>query len=223
MPLIFDVYGTLLDVDAAAREAAAEPGMSSLKESWAPLSAAWRQRQLSYSWLRSLMGEYVDFWQITTNALDVTLDEFAISNQAVRERLLQLYTRLSAYDEVPVQLKAMKDVGHQLGVLSNGSPGMLKDALAGAGIAPLLDQVLSVDEIGIYKPDMRVYAQVTDVFGCAPGDIVFFSSNNWDVAGAGTFGFRTIWVNRAGRIWDDLPRSPDHVVASLEEAMESIT
>ncbi|XDZ66403.1 haloacid dehalogenase type II [Alphaproteobacteria bacterium LSUCC0684] len=223
MPLVFDVYGTLLDVDAAAREAAAEPGMSSIKENWAPLSAAWRQRQLSYSWLRSLMGEYVDFWQITTNALDVTLEELAISDQAVRERLLQLYTRLSAYDEVTAELTAMKNAGHQLGVLSNGSPSMLENALEGAGIAPLLDQVLSVDAIGIYKPDMRVYAMVTDAYGCAPGDVTFFSSNNWDVAGAGTFGFRTIWVNRAGRIWDDLPRSPDHVVASLEEAMELIS
>jgi len=222
MPLVFDVYGTLLDVDAAAREAAAEPGMELLAQHWQPLSSAWRQRQLSYSWLRSLMGEYVDFWQITADALDVSLAELGIEDHAVRERLLQLYTRLSAYAEVPPQLKAMKDAGHQLGVLSNGSPGMLHSALDTAGILPLLDQVLSVDAIGIYKPDMRVYAQVTEAYGCRPAEVIFFSSNNWDVAGAGSFGFRTIWVNRAGRIWDDLPRSPDHVVASLEEAMELI-
>jgi 2-haloacid dehalogenase len=223
MPLVFDVYGTLLDVDAAAREAAAEPGMSALKDNWAPLSAAWRQRQLSYSWLRTLMGKYVDFWQITTDALDVTLDELEIGDPVVRERLLQLYTRLSAYDEVPGQLKAMKEAGYQLGVLSNGSPSMLQSALEGANILAFLHQVLSVDDIGIYKPDMRVYARVTEAYGCAAGDVTFFSSNNWDVAGAGTFGFRTVWVNRAGRIWDDLPGSPDHVVSSIAEAMPLIS
>ncbi|NBR40755.1 MAG: haloacid dehalogenase type II [Alphaproteobacteria bacterium] len=223
MPLVFDVYGTLLDVDAAAREAAAEPGMAALEDNWAQLSASWRQRQLSYSWLRTLMGEYIDFWQITSDALDVTLNELEISDADVRERLLQLYTRLSAYDEVPEQLRLMKEQGHQLGVLSNGSPSMLQSALESAKILGFLDQVLSVDDIGIYKPDRRVYAQVTEAYGCAPGDVTFFSSNNWDVAGAGTFGFRTIWVNRAGRIWDDLPRSPDHVVSSIKEAMALIS
>lgn len=223
MPLVFDVYGTLLDVDAAAREAAAEPGMAALEDNWAQLSVSWRQRQLSYSWLRTLMGEYIDFWQITSDALDVTLNELEISNADVRERLLQLYTRLSAYDEVPEQLRLMKEQGHQLGVLSNGSPSMLQSALESAKILGFLDQVLSVDDIGIYKPDRRVYAQVTEAYGCAPGDVTFFSSNNWDVAGAGTFGFRTIWVNRAGRIWDDLPRSPDHVVSSIKEAMALIS
>lgn len=223
MPLVFDVYGTLLDVDAAAREAAAEPGMAALEDNWAQLSASWRQRQLSYSWLRTLMGEYIDFWQITSDALDVTLNELEISNADVRERLLQLYTRLSAYDEVPEQLRLMKEQGHQLGVLSNGSPSMLQSALESAKILGFLDQVLSVDDIGIYKPDRRVYAQVTEAYGCTPGDVTFFSSNNWDVAGAGTFGFRTIWVNRAGRIWDDLPRSPDHVVSSIKEAMALIS
>ena len=223
MPLVFDVYGTLLDVDAAAREAAAEPGMAALEDNWAQLSASWRQRQLSYSWLRTLMGEYIDFWQITSDALDVTLNELEISDADVRERLLQLYTRLSAYDEVPEQLRLMKEQGHQLGVLSNGSPSMLQSALESAKILGFLDQVLSVDDIGIYKPDRRVYAQVTEAYGCAPGEVTFFSSNNWDVAGAGTFGFRTIWVNRAGRIWDDLPRSPDHVVSSIKEAMALIS
>lgn len=223
MPLVFDVYGTLLDVDAAAREAAAEPGMAALEDNWAQLSVSWRQRQLSYSWLRTLMGEYIDFWQITSDALDVTLNELEISDADVRERLLQLYTRLSAYDEVPEQLRLMKEQGHQLGVLSNGSPSMLQSALESAKILGFLDQVLSVDDIGIYKPDRRVYAQVTEAYGCAPGDVTFFSSNNWDVAGAGTFGFRTIWVNRAGRIWDDLPRSPDHVVSSIKEAMALIS
>ena len=223
MPLVFDVYGTLLDVDAAAREAAAEPGMAALEDNWAQLSASWRQRQLSYSWLRTLMGEYIDFWQITSDALDVTLNELEISDADVRERLLQLYTRLSAYDEVSEQLRLMKEQGHQLGVLSNGSPSMLQSALESAKILGFLDQVLSVDDIGIYKPDRRVYAQVTEAYGCAPGDVTFFSSNNWDVAGAGTFGFRTIWVNRAGRIWDDLPRSPDHVVSSIKEAMALIS
>lgn len=216
MPLIFDVYGTLLDVDAAAREASENNPV--LEENWMQVSAAWRQRQLSYSWLRSLMGEYVNFWQITSDALDVTLGEMGLDDPKLRESLLALYRELSAYEEVPHQLQMMKDKGHQLGVLSNGSPDMLSDGLVSAKIDTMLDHVLSVDSLGIYKPDPRVYAMVLDACGCSPQDVTFFSSNNWDIAGAGSFGFKTIWVNRGGKTWDDLPRRPDHIVTSLAEA-----
>ena len=219
MPHVFDVYGTLLDVDAAAREAAAAPGMESLAASWPQLAAAWRQRQLSYSWLRTTMQRYTDFWTITQNALDVTMAEMGIEDAAMREKLLSLYTTLTAYDEVPEVLRNLAARGEGTGVLSNGAPAMLDSALSAAGIAASLDQVLSVDSLQLYKPDPAVYALVTDAFGCAASEVTFYSSNNWDVAGAGSFGFKTIWVNRGGKPWDDLPEPPVHQVTSLAEAM----
>ena len=219
MPHVFDVYGTLLDVDAAAREAAAAPGMESLAASWPQLAAAWRQRQLSYSWLRTTMKRYTDFWTITQNALDVTMAEMGIEDAAMREKLLSLYTTLTAYDEVPEVLRNLAARGEGTGVLSNGAPAMLDSALSAAGIAASLDQVLSVDSLQLYKPDPAVYALVTDAFGCAASDVTFYSSNNWDVAGAGSFGFKTVWVNRGGKPWDDLPEPPVHQVTSLAEAM----
>lgn len=220
MPLIFDVYGTLLDVDAAARATAARH--PDFARYWVEVSNAWRQRQLSYSWLRSLMGRYDTFWQITTDALDVTLAEMGIEDQALRQNLLDLYYELPAYDEVAAQLAAMRARGHGLGVLSNGSPDMLAGGLVSAGIHDQLDHVLSVDALKLYKPDPRVYAMVQDAFGCAAEEVTFFSSNNWDIAGAGSFGFRTIWVNRGGKTWDALPERPHHIVASLAEAMTLI-
>ena len=219
MPHVFDVYGTLLDVDAAAREVAAAPGMESLAASWPQLAAAWRQRQLSYSWLRTTMQRYTDFWTITQNALDVTMAEMGIEDAAMREKLLSLYTTLTAYDEVPEVLRNLAARGEGTGVLSNGAPAMLDSALSAAGIAASLDQVLSVDSLQLYKPDPAVYALVTDAFGCAASEVTFYSSNNWDVAGAGSFGFKTIWVNRGGKPWDDLPEPPVHQVTSLAEAI----
>lgn len=216
MPLVYDVYGTLLDVDAAARRMAGRD--SAFAEHWVQLSSSWRQRQLSYSWLRSLMGRYVPFWQITTEALDVTMAEMGLDSPELRENLLTLYLDLMAYDDVIPELTALKAKGHKLAVLSNGSPEMLDRGLASAGIAPLLDAVLSVDALKIYKPDQRVYEMVTSHFDCAPQDVTFFSSNNWDVAGAGSFGFKTIWVNRGGKVWDDLPERPHHIVSGLSEA-----
>ncbi len=220
MPLVFDVYGTLLDVDAAARVAAKTN--PSLNDNWSAVSAAWRTRQLSYSWLRSLMGKYVGFWEITTQSLDVTLAEMGLTDAKLRQQLLDLYFVLPAYEETRRELQAMANVSHRLGVLSNGSPSMLAAGLKSAGIADLLDHVLSVDSLGVYKPAPAVYRMVLDAFGCSASDVTFFSSNNWDIAGAGSFGFKTIWVNRAGKIWDDLPSPPDHVVGSLAEAVNII-
>jgi 2-haloacid dehalogenase len=220
MPLVYDVYGTLLDVDAAARNMAERN--PAFAKSWVQLSANWRQRQLSYSWLRSLMGRYVPFWQVTTEALDVTMGEMGLDDPELRENLLKLYLELQAYDETTSELTALKNKGHQLAVLSNGSPEMLERGLSSSGIGPLLDAVLSVDEIGVYKPDPRIYAMVTSHFDCAPENVMFFSSNNWDVAGAGSFGFKTFWVNRAGKTWDDLPERPHHIVSSLAEAADLI-
>ena len=219
---VFDAYGTLLDVDAAAREAAAEPGMEALKENWLPIAKGWRERQLRYSWLCSMMGQYDDFWELTTRALDATLEEHALaSDDKIRARLLSLYSELSAYEEVPKVLANLKAAGHELAVLSNASPNMLEKAIEAAGIAEWFNELLSVDVLRCYKPTPVVYQLVTERFDCKPSDVTFFSSNNWDVSGAGAFGFRTIWVNRAGAAWDKLPNSPDKIVRTIAEETES--
>ena len=216
---VFDAYGTLLDVDAAAREAASEPGMEALKENWLPIAKGWRERQLRYSWLCSMMGEYDDFWELTTRALDATLKEYALgSDDKVRARLLSLYSELSAYEEVPEVLANLKAAGHKLAVLSNASPSMLAKAVEAAGISEWFDELLSVDVLRCYKPTPAVYQLVTERFECKPSEVTFFSSNNWDVSGAGAFGFRTSWVNRTGAAWDKLPGKPDRIVKSISEA-----
>jgi 2-haloacid dehalogenase len=220
---VFDVYGTLLDVDAAAREAAAEPGMEALKENWLPIAKGWRERQLRYSWLCSMMGKYDDFWELTIRALDTTLEEHALaSNDKVRARLLSLYSELSAYQEVPEVLANLKAAGHRLAVLSNASPSMLVKALDAAGISEWFDELLSVDVLKCYKPTPAVYQLIPERFDCKPSDVTFFSSNNWDVSGAGAFGFKTIWVNRTGVAWDNLPGKPDIIVNSISEAQLNI-
>ncbi|MDA9010201.1 haloacid dehalogenase type II [bacterium] len=220
---VFDAYGTLLDVDAAAREAAAEPGMEALKENWLPIAKGWRERQLRYSWLCSMMGKYDDFWELTIRALDTTLEEHALaSNDKVRTRLLSLYSELSAYQEVPEVLANLKAAGHRLAVLSNASPSMLVKALDAAGISEWFDELLSVDVLKCYKPTPAVYQLIPDRFDCKPSDVTFFSSNNWDVSGAGAFGFKTIWVNRTGVAWDNLPGKPDIIVNSISEAQLNI-
>ena len=220
---VFDAYGTLLDVDAAAREAAAEPGMEALKENWLPIAKGWRERQLRYSWLCSMMGKYDDFWELTIRALDTTLEEHALaSNDKVRARLLSLYSELSAYQEVPEVLANLKAAGHRLAVLSNASPSMLVKALDAAGISEWFDELLSVDVLKCYKPTPAVYQLSPERFDCKPSDVTFFSSNNWDVSGAGAFGFKTIWVNRTGVAWDNLPGKPDIIVNSISEAQLNI-
>jgi 2-haloacid dehalogenase len=220
---VFDAYGTLLDVDAAAREAAAEPGMEALKENWLPIAKGWRERQLRYSWLCSMMGKYDDFWELTIRSLDTTLEEHALaSNDKVRARLLSLYSELSAYQEVPEVLANLKAAGHRLAVLSNASPSMLVKALDAAGISEWFDELLSVDVLKCYKPTPAVYQLIPERFDCKPSDVTFFSSNNWDVSGAGAFGFKTIWVNRTGVAWDNLPGKPDIIVNSISEAQLNI-
>jgi 2-haloacid dehalogenase len=212
-----------LDVDAAAREAAAEPGMEALKENWLPIAKGWRERQLRYSWLCSMMGKYDDFWELTIRALDTTLEEHALaSNDKVRARLLSLYSELSAYQEVPEVLANLKAAGHRLAVLSNASPSMLVKALDAAGISEWFDELLSVDVLKCYKPTPAVYQLIPERFDCKPSDVTFFSSNNWDVSGAGAFGFKTIWVNRTGVAWDNLPGKPDIIVNSISEAQLNI-
>lgn len=217
---IFDAYGTLFDVSAAAREAAAEPGSEVLARVWPSLSDRWRAKQLEYSWLRAIMGEHADFWQVTEDALDWAMESLGLADHALRARLLELYRRLSPYPEVPRMLTRLRDAGLPAAILSNGSPGMLADAVQSAGIGDLLADVLSVESVGVFKPDPRVYGLVIDRFGCPRDQVLFVSSNGWDAAGAAHYGFRTAWVNRAGAPVDRLPARPEHILPDLSTIPE---
>lgn len=213
---VFDAYGTLFDVAAAARQAAEEPGFDSLRKKWPELANHWRLKQLQYSWLRAVADAHADFWDVTQDGLDWALEATGLQgDQALRQRLLDLYWELQAYPEVPAMLRALKDGGLQTAILSNGSPPMLEGAVRSAGIGDLLDDVLSVESVGVFKPHARVYDLVGDRFDCARSSVLFVSSNGWDAAGASGYGFETAWVNRAGEPMDRLPWKPAHVLSDL--------
>ncbi|AXI53738.1 (S)-2-haloacid dehalogenase 4A (plasmid) [Pseudoseohaeicola sp. NH-UV-7] len=213
---IFDAYGTLFDVAAAARVAAGEPGAGDLAERWPALAEAWRLKQLQYTWLRAITGAHTDFWTVTQDGLDWALDATGLAgNAALRERLLALYWELQAYPEVPAMLSALKQAGLNTAILSNGSPDMLQGAVASAQIGDLLDDVLSVETVGIFKPAEAVYDLVGQRFGCDKDQVLFVSSNGWDAAGASGYGFETAWVNRAGDPVDRLPWRPKHMLQDL--------
>lgn len=213
---IFDAYGTLFDVAAAARSAAAETGRESFARHWPAIAEKWRLKQLQYTWLRAVMGEHIGFWQVTQDGLDWALESEGLhEDSALRERLLQLYWELAAFPEVPDMLTALKAAGKRTAILSNGAPDMLDGAVRSAGIGDLLDDVLSVESVGIYKPAREVYDLVGQRFGCAPGEVLFVSSNGWDACAAAGYGFRTVWVNRAGDPVDRLPAAPERQLRDL--------
>ncbi len=208
---VFDAYGTLFDVAAAAAQC-----RDALGDKADELSAIWRTRQLEYTWLRSLMQEYVEFWQVTGDGLDYALAALGIKDDALRQRLMDIYMRLDAYPEVKDVLTALKAGGIKTAVLSNGSPEMLSSAVDNATIADLLDDVFSVDSIGVYKPHPSVYQMAVDGLGVEAGRICFMSSNAWDAAAAANFGFRVVWVNRFGQPQERIPGNPEHEVKTLE-------
>ncbi|MBF9060005.1 haloacid dehalogenase type II [Rhodobacterales bacterium HKCCSP123] len=213
---IFDAYGTLFDVSAAARALAHEPGRESLAAVWQQVAADWRLKQLEYSWLRAVTGDYCDFWQLTRDGLDWALERAGLQDDAaLREGLLGLYWRLAAYPEVPGMLARLKAGGLACAILSNGSPRMLEGAVDSAGIGAHLDAVLSVEAVGNFKPDWRVYDLVGARFGGTPGEVLFVSSNGWDACAGAAYGFRTLWVNRTGLPLDRLPGRPDEIAADL--------
>ena len=212
---IFDAYGTLFDVAAAARQAATEPDYAILAETWQDLAAHWRAKQLQYTWLRAVTGDHTDFWTVTQDGLDWAMEATGVVDMALRERLLALYWELSAYPEVPEMLRALKAAGYQTGILSNGSPEMLEAAVSSAGVADTLDAVLSVETVQVFKPDARVYDMVGEKFGVSRDEVLFVSSNGWDAGCAAAYGFTTVWVNRAAEPIDRLPGRPAHVLTDL--------
>ena len=209
---IFDAYGTLFDVSAAAREGARDH--PALAEAWPRLAADWRTKQLAYTWLRAAAGQHCDFWQVTRDGLDWALAAQGLGPD-LRQPLLDLYWRLAAFPEVPAMLSALKARGLATGILSNGTPDMLAAAVDSAGIGEHLDAVLSVEEVGVFKPAPEVYDMVGARFGTARAEVLFVSSNGWDAAAASAYGFTTLWVNRAGDPPDRLWGAPDHEAQDL--------
>ena len=213
---LFDAYGTLFDVTAAAAEKQSEIG-----DQWQALSSLWRSKQIEYTWLRSLMGNHADFWRVTGDALDFALDTLQMNDPHLREELMMLYEQLSAYPEVKDVLKKLREGGARAAILSNGSPEMLDSAVKNAGIEEFLEEILSVESVGIFKVHPSVYQLAVDRLGVPAGRICFFSSNGWDIAGASYFGYRVVWVNRFGQKKERVPHDIDAEITSLNE-LESV-
>lgn len=209
---VFDAYGTLFDVHSAVGRHRAR-----LDDQADKVSMLWRTKQLEYTWLRSIMDRYVDFWQVTGDALDFALQAHGVDDEALRDDLMGAYLELDCYPEVPQVLEALKDAGMQTAILSNGSPMMLEAAVDSAGIGGLIDEIISVDLLGVYKPAMDVYQRVLECLEVGRAQVSFQSSNAWDAAGAATFGFKVAWCNRFGQARERLPDGPHAQIRTLAE------
>jgi len=209
---VFDAYGTLFDVAAAARRCDSELGGKATA-----FAAHWRTKQLEYTWLRSLMGRHADFAQVTGEALDHAMETFGIADQALRTRLLELYFVLDAYPDAKTMLQALKRAKRPAAILSNGAPKMLEAAVKSAGIGDLLGHVISVEDVGIFKPHPSVYALVVARLKLPAERICFVSSNGWDAAGAAVFGFKSVWTNRGGHKAERLPGKPAAEMKTLDD------
>ena len=207
---VFDAYGTLFDVTSAAARA-----KDTLGARWQPLSELWRAKQLQYTWLRALMDEHVDFWQVTGDALDYAMASLAINDPSLRTRLMRLYLELDAYPEVKETLSRLKAAGLGLAILSNGTPQMLAAAVKNSGIAELIEKVLSVEEVGAYKPHPKVYGLAAERLAIEREQVCFLSSNAWDAHAAKAFGYRVLWCNRFGQAPERIPERPDGEIATL--------
>jgi 2-haloacid dehalogenase len=208
---VFDAYGTLFDVHSAVARLRHEIG-----EHAEQISEIWRIKQLEYTWTRTLMGEYRDFRALTADALDYAAARFGGMSVSLREKLIAAYERLDPYPDAAPALRKLKEKGAQTAILSNGTPDMLKSAVESAGLADLLDRILSVDAMRRFKTAPESYALVDDAFGAPRDAISFQSSNRWDIAGAQKFGFRTVWINRAGHPDEYADLSPAATLRSLD-------
>ncbi len=209
---VFDAYGTLFDVNSAARSA-----QDSLAEKWQPLAELWRSKQLQYTWLRGLAGHHADFWQVTGEALDFAMSTMRLEDPELRDRLMNSYLVLDAYPEVADTLKRLRAAGMRLAILSNGTPTMLAAAAGNAGIIEMFDALLSVEEVKVYKPHPSVYKLACERLNVAAERACFLSSNGWDAYSAKAFGFRVLWCNRFGQPPERIPDAPDGQITTLAE------
>jgi 2-haloacid dehalogenase len=214
---VFDAYGTLFDFASAARACRDVLGADIDR-----LTALWRDKQLQYTWLRAVQGRHTDFWQVTGDALDFTLETLHITDPKLRDRLMQLYLTLEPFPEVPDVLAKLRKTGLKLAILSNGSPTMLDAVVKGAKLEKLFDAVLSVEDVGVFKPHAKVYQLAVDRLRVPVSAILFLSSNAWDAYAASAFGMRVVWCNRYGQRRERLPGKPDREIKSLAELPDLI-
>ena len=211
--IIFDAYGTLFDVNSAA-----ERCKSKIGDKWENFANYWRKTQLEYTWLRSLMGRHKDFWQITEDSLDKSMKVFRIDS-SMRNELLNLYKILSTFKEVPEILKSLKEKKYKLAILSNGTPQLLNELVKSNELENLFDDIFSIEHVGIYKPNSKVYDMPIQKYQIEKNEIAFLSSNTWDVSGGGNYGYEAIWVNRNKSVFDNLDYKPKHEIKDLTELL----
>ena len=214
--IIFDAYGTLFDVNSAAEKCKDKIG-----DKWEGFANYWRTTQLEYTWLRSLMKRHKDFWQITEDSLEKSMKKFNINNN-MRNELLNLYKVLSTFSEVKETLQNLKEKNFKLAILSNGTPELLDHLVSTNNLENIFDDIFSIEEVKIYKPDSRVYDLPIKKFKFRKDEIVFLSANTWDVYGAGNYGFNSVWVNRSNNIFDSLDFKPNIEIKSLNELLSII-
>ena len=214
--IIFDAYGTLFDVNSAA-----EKCKNKIGDKWEGFANFWRTTQLEYTWLRSLMGRHKDFWQITEDSLDKSMKTFDIDS-SMKSELLNLYKVLSPFKEVPETLKKLKEKNFKLAILSNGTPSLLAQLVKSNNIDNLFDDLFSIEEVGIYKPDTKVYDLPIKKYKIEKNQVAFLSANTWDVSGGGNYGYQSIWVNRNNNIFDILDYKPINQIKNLSEIINLI-
>ena len=214
--IIFDAYGTLFDVNSAA-----EKCKEKLGDKWEGFANYWRTTQLEYTWLRSLMRRHKDFWQITEDSLDKSMNFYNIDN-SMRSELLNLYKVLSPFTEVRDALKELKQSNYKLAILSNGTPDLLNELVVSNQLKDIFDDIFSVEEAGIFKPDSKVYDLPINKYNIEKNEILFLSANTWDVSGAGNYGYNTVWVNRNNNIFDKLDYEPIQQISNLSELLDLI-
>ncbi len=214
--IIFDAYGTLFDVNSAA-----EKCKEKLGDKWEGFANYWRTTQLEYTWLRSLMRRHKDFWQITEDSLDKSMNFYNIDN-SMRSELLNLYKVLSPFAEVRDTLKKLKQSNYKLAILSNGTPDLLNELVVSNQLKDIFDDIFSVEEAGIFKPDSKVYDLPINKYNIEKNEVLFLSANTWDVSGAGNYGYNTVWVNRNNNIFDKLDFEPNQQISNLSELLDLI-
>ena len=214
--IIFDAYGTLFDVNSAA-----EKCKEKLGDKWEGFANYWRTTQLEYTWLRSLMRRHKDFWQITEDSLDKSMNFYNIDN-SMRSELLNLYKVLSPFTEVRDVLKKLKQSNYKLAILSNGTPDLLNELVVSNQLKDIFDDIFSVEEAGIFKPDSKVYDLPINKYNIEKNEVLFLSANTWDVSGAGNYGYNTVWVNRNNNIFDKLDFEPNQQISNLSELLDLI-
>ena len=212
--IIFDAYGTLFDVNSAA-----EKCKSKIGDKWESFANYWRKTQLEYTWLRSLMGRHKDFWQITEDSLDKSMQAFNI-DKAMKNELLDLYRILSPYPEVKETLEKLKEKKYKLAILSNGTPDLLNELVKSNDLQNLFDDIFSIEEVKIYKPSSKVYDMPIKKYNMKKEDAAFLSANTWDVSGGGNYGFTSVWVNRNNNIFDNLDYKPKNEIGGLNQLLD---